>query len=131
MLAQLLEQAGNHTLQLPSSALSDEILARLAEENETVICVSSLPPFAFAETRALCQRVRQRLPRNRIMVGLWDPALDAERIRERLSTCRPDRVVTNLGPCGRSGPRVAGTFCRDGTSVLKPALKPSLLIGAC
>ena len=96
MLAQLLEQSGNHTLQLPSSALSDEILSRLAEENETIICVSSLPPFAFAETRALCQRMRQRLPRNRMLVGLWDPALDAERIRERLSTCRPDRVVTNL-----------------------------------
>jgi predicted PurR-regulated permease PerM len=96
MLAQLLEQAGNRTLQLPASALSDEILGRLAEENETVICVSSLPPFAFAETRALCQKVRHRLPRNRMLVGLWDPALDADRIRERLSTCRPDRVVTNL-----------------------------------
>ena len=97
MLAQLLEQAGSHTLQLPSSALSDEILARLGEETETVICISALPPFAFAETRSLCQKVRHRLPRNRIMVGLWDPGLDAERIRERLSTCRPDRVVTNLG----------------------------------
>ena len=96
MLAQLLEQAGNRTLQLPSGALSDEILTRLAEETDTVICVSALPPFAFAETRALCQRMRHRLPKNRIVVGLWDPALDAERIRERLSTCRPDRVVTNL-----------------------------------
>jgi len=96
MLAQLLEQGGNRTLQLPASALSDEILNRLAEEPETVLCVSALPPFAFAETRALCQRVRQKLPRNRIVVGLWDAALDAERIRERLSTCRPDRVVTNL-----------------------------------
>jgi predicted PurR-regulated permease PerM len=96
MLAQILEHAGNRTLQLPSRALTDEILSRLAEESETVICISALPPFAFAETRALCQRVRQRLPRNRIVVGLWDPALDADRIRERLSTCRPDRVVTNL-----------------------------------
>ncbi len=96
MLAQLLERAGNRTLQLPSSALSDEILGRLAEETDTVICVSSLPPFAFAETRALCQRVRHRLPRNRMIVGLWDPTLDAERIRDRLSTSRPDRVVTNL-----------------------------------
>ena len=96
MLAQLLEQSGNRALQLPSSALSDEILGRLAEETETVICISALPPFAFAETRSLCQKVRHRLPRNRIMVGLWDPGLDAERIRERLSTCRPDRVVTNL-----------------------------------
>jgi len=96
MLVQILEQAGNRTLQLPASALSDEILSRLAEETDTVICVSALPPFAFAETRALCQKVRHRLPHNRIVVGLWDPALDAERIRERLSTCRPDRVVTNL-----------------------------------
>ena len=96
MLAQLLEQTGSRTLQLPAHALSDEILGRLAEETDTVICVSSLPPFAFAETRALCQRVRHRLPHNRIVVGLWDPTLDAERIRERLSTCRPDRVVTNL-----------------------------------
>jgi predicted PurR-regulated permease PerM len=96
MLSQLLEQAGNRTLQLPSSALSDEILGRLAQEADTVICVSALPPFAFAETRALCQRIRHKLPRNRMVVGLWDPAIDAERIRERLSTCRPDRVVTNL-----------------------------------
>jgi hypothetical protein len=31
-----------------------------------------------------------------MIVGLWDPALDADRIRERLSTSRPDRVATNL-----------------------------------
>ncbi len=96
MLAQILEQAGNRTLQLPSITLTDEILSRLAEESETVICISALPPFAFAETRALCQKLRQRLPRNRIVVGLWDAALDADRVRERLASCRPDRVVTNL-----------------------------------
>jgi hypothetical protein len=31
-----------------------------------------------------------------MLVGLWDQALDADRIRERLNTCRPDIVVTNL-----------------------------------
>jgi predicted PurR-regulated permease PerM len=96
MLAQLLEQSGNRALQLPARALSDEILCRLAEETETVLCISALPPFAFADTRALCQRIRHRLPQNRVIVGLWDPALETERIRERLTTCRPDRVVTNL-----------------------------------
>ncbi len=96
MLAQLLEQAGNRTLQLPSHSLSDEILTRLAEETETVVCISALPPFAFADTRALAQRIRLRLPENRIIVGLWDPTLETEKIQERLSTCRPDRVVTNL-----------------------------------
>jgi predicted PurR-regulated permease PerM len=97
MLAQLLELGGNRSLQLHSSALSDEILARLSEEKDTVICISALPPFAFADTRALCQRIRQRLPGNRIIVGLWDSASDTERIRERLSACRPDGLVTNLG----------------------------------
>jgi predicted PurR-regulated permease PerM len=96
MLAQLLEQAGNRTLQLPSRALSDEILSRLAEETDTVLCISALPPFAFADTRSLCQRIRHRLPKNRIIVGMWDPTIETERIRERLTSCRPDQVVTNL-----------------------------------
>jgi predicted PurR-regulated permease PerM len=96
MLAQLLELGGNRSLQLHSTALSDEILARLSEEKDTVICISALPPFAFADTRALCQRIRQRLPGNRMIVGLWDAASDTERTRERLSACRPDALVTNL-----------------------------------
>jgi predicted PurR-regulated permease PerM len=96
MLAQLLEMGGNRALQLPSHTLTDEILVRLAEEKETVVCISALPPFAFADTRALCQRVRHRLPDNRILIGLWDSTLESERIRERLSTSRPDRVVTDL-----------------------------------
>lgn len=96
MLAQLLEQCGNRTLQLPSRALSDEILTRLGEETDTVLCISALPPFAFANTRALCQRIRHKLPHNRIIVGLWDPTVEADRVRERLTTCRPDHVATNL-----------------------------------
>lgn len=96
MLAQLLEQAGNRTLQLPSRALSDEILTRLAEETDTVICISALPPFAFADTRSLCQRIRNRLPKNRIIVGMWDPSIEIDRVRDRLSSGRPDQVVVNL-----------------------------------
>jgi predicted PurR-regulated permease PerM len=96
MLAQILEQAGNRTLQLPSRALSDEILTRLAEETDTVICISALPPFAFADTRALGQRIRAKLPKNRIIVGFWDPTVETDRVRERLGSCRPDQVVTNL-----------------------------------
>jgi predicted PurR-regulated permease PerM len=96
MLAQLLELGGNRALQLPSAALSDEILSRLAEERDTVICISALPPFAFADTRVLCQRIRRRLPHNRLIVGLWDTTADTEKLRERLSSCRPDGLVTNI-----------------------------------
>jgi hypothetical protein len=102
MLAQLLECRGHKTLLLPAAAVSSEILARLAEERETIICISALPPFAFAHARTLCEQVRRRLPNNRILVGLWRASGDREVIRERFGGARPDAVVTTLGQALRS-----------------------------
>jgi predicted PurR-regulated permease PerM len=96
MLAQLLEQEGSRTMMLPASALSPEILNRLGEEAETTICISALPPFAFAQSRALCQRIREQLPNNRILVCLWGSLSEPERTRERYGKTRPDRVVLTL-----------------------------------
>ena len=47
MLVQLMEQAFHQTLYLPAS-VSDEILNSLANEPNTVIFISALPPFAFS-----------------------------------------------------------------------------------
>ncbi|HEY0796190.1 MAG TPA: AI-2E family transporter [Acidisarcina sp.] len=96
MLAQLLEQEGSRTMMLPAAALSPEILTRLAEEAETMICISALPPFAFAQSRALCQRIREQLPNNRILVCLWGSPSEPERTRERYGRTRPDKVVLTL-----------------------------------
>jgi predicted PurR-regulated permease PerM len=96
MLAQLLEHAGCRSLMLPSNALSQEILTRLGEEENTVICISALPPFAFTQSRALCHRVRESLPQNRIMICLWGSAVDPGRSKERFGTTRPDSVTTSL-----------------------------------
>ena len=57
MLTQLLEQAGHPTLLLPAGAISEQILAGLAQEPSTVLFVSALPPFAFAQVQAICQKV--------------------------------------------------------------------------
>jgi predicted PurR-regulated permease PerM len=102
MLAQLLECRGHKTLLLPAAAVSSEILSRLAEERETIICISALPPFAFAHARTLCEQVRRRLPENRILVGLWRTSGDREMIRERFGGARPDAVVTTLSQALRS-----------------------------
>ncbi|MBT9330961.1 AI-2E family transporter [Paracidobacterium acidisoli] len=96
MLAQLLEQRGHKTMLLPAEAISPEILSRLGEEQETTVCISALPPFAFVHARTLCQTVRRHLPKNRILVGLWRGAGDPEKIRERFGAARPDAVVTTL-----------------------------------
>jgi AI-2E family transporter len=96
MLAQLLEQEGSRTMMLPAAALSPEILNRLGAEADTTICISALPPFAFAQSRALCQRIREQLPNNRIMICLWGSVSDPERTRERYGKTRPEKVVPTL-----------------------------------
>jgi hypothetical protein len=97
MLCQLLEGSGYQTLILHADAISDEILAGLAAERDTMIFVSALPPFAFARTRALCHRMRNRLPENRIAAALWQSSEDAEELLGRFGSAQPDAVVSTLG----------------------------------
>ena len=98
MLVQLMERANHQTLLL-NATVSSEILDSLASESNTVVFISALPPFAFAQARALCQRVRTHLPNNRIVIGLWNPAEDAETAEltiERFGPGRPDIIVNTL-----------------------------------
>lgn len=97
MLAQLLEQRGHKTLLLPAAALSPEIFSRLGEESGTTVYISALPPFAFVHARNLCQKLRQHLPENRILIGLWGLVGDEENLRERFGVARPDAIATTLG----------------------------------
>jgi predicted PurR-regulated permease PerM len=96
MLAQLLEQSCRNTLLLPIASVTPEILERLGQDEGTILCISALPPFVFTQTRALCQRIREQLPQNRILVAMWQSAQDPAVMRERFGSARPDRVVTNL-----------------------------------
>ncbi|GGH04823.1 AI-2E family transporter [Silvibacterium dinghuense] len=96
MFAQLLEQCGHKTLMLPGAAVSTEILERLAEEPDTILCISALQPFAFAHARKLALRLREGLPANRILIGLWGAAGDKDALRERFGAGRPEVVVGKL-----------------------------------
>jgi predicted PurR-regulated permease PerM len=96
VLAQLLEQSCHNTLLLPTASVTPEILERLGQDRGTILCISALPPFVFTQTRTLCQRIREQLPENRILIGLWRSPQSAEMMRERFGSARPDRVVTTL-----------------------------------
>lgn len=96
MLAQLLERCNHQTMLLPPSALSEEILSRLGEEPRTIICISAVPPFAFTRARQLAQRLRESLPKNPIVVGLWGEVSDVEAMRARFGYAHPDAIVTTL-----------------------------------
>jgi predicted PurR-regulated permease PerM len=99
MLVQLMEQASHQTLYLPAP-VSGEILDALANEPNTVIFISALPPFAFSQARTICQQVRSHLPHNRIVIGLWNPTEDSEHTHdltvERFGNGRPTVVVHTL-----------------------------------
>jgi predicted PurR-regulated permease PerM len=96
VLAQLLEQSCHNTLLLPTASVTPEILERLGQDPGTILCISALPPFVFTQTRTLCQRIREQLPENRILVALWQSVQNPETMRERFGSARPDRVVTTL-----------------------------------
>jgi predicted PurR-regulated permease PerM len=104
MLVQLMERASCQTLQLRAS-VSSEILDSLAHEPNTVIFISALPPFAFAQARTICQRVRSHLPRNRIVIGLWNPVEDPDQAPElgieRFGHGKPTVVVNTLAKAVR------------------------------
>jgi predicted PurR-regulated permease PerM len=99
MLVQLMERASCQTLHLRAS-VSSEILDSLANEPNTVIFISALPPFAFSQARNICQRVRSHLPYNRIVIGLWNPTEDPDQAHdlgiERFGNGKPTAVVNTL-----------------------------------
>jgi hypothetical protein len=101
MLAQLLEAEGHKTLLLPAAALSPALLQRFAEDPETSILISALPPFAFAGAQLLYRRLRAELPGNRIVIGLWGSRMAPERIEEQMRRRMPmagpgDGIVTSM-----------------------------------
>jgi hypothetical protein len=81
---------------LTAEAVSEYILRGLAAEKDTVVIISALPPFAFSESRKICQRVREYLAENHVAIALWNSREDADEMLARFGTARPDAIVTTL-----------------------------------
>jgi predicted PurR-regulated permease PerM len=96
MLSQLVERAGHGVLALPVGSPFEEILTHLPPEPQDVVCISALPPFAFAQAHSLCQRVRMHLPQIKILAGIWGFAGDLDKAKGRFGSTPPDRVVASL-----------------------------------
>ena len=97
MLAQLLERAGHAALCLPVAHASLlEMLALLQTRPDDVICISSLPPYAFSSARAMCKLVRERFPKPKLVVGVWGFSGDTEKAKARFERAQPDRLLTSM-----------------------------------
>ena len=97
MLAQVLAKSGVAATVFSSKLLAAECVEQAAALAPAVVCISSLPPVSTIAARALCKRLRARLPAARIIVGLWQPD-DAEFAarRDRLGKAGADETYPDL-----------------------------------
>jgi hypothetical protein len=54
------------------------------------------PPYAFAPARIICQQMRGRFPRIKLVAGIWGFKGDTERAKARFERNQPDRLLTSL-----------------------------------
>jgi hypothetical protein len=97
MLAQLLEQKGFATLSFPIAGSSpNEWLALIEAGRSDVVCISALPPYAFAPARAMCKQIRERFPKLKVVVCVWGFSGDTHKAKARFERTQPDRLSTSL-----------------------------------
>jgi predicted PurR-regulated permease PerM len=97
MLAQLLEQKAFATLSFPSAGSSlNEWLALIEAGSRDVVCISALPPYAFAPARAMCKQIRERFPKLKVVICMWGFAGNRQEVKARFERTQPHRFSTSL-----------------------------------
>jgi predicted PurR-regulated permease PerM len=96
MLAQLLEQRGCIALSFPGGTELEEMLSAIEPGDSDLICISAVPPFAFAPARAACRRIRSRFPGVRLVAGIWGFGGDRKKAIARFSPTPPDHLFTSF-----------------------------------
>jgi predicted PurR-regulated permease PerM len=97
MLAQILEQKGLAAMSFPVVGPSPiEYIASIGATRGDVVCISALPPYAFAPARALCKQIRERFPKLKVVVCIWGFSGDTTKAKVRFERTQPDRLSTSL-----------------------------------
>jgi len=97
MLAQLLEQKGLGALSFPIVGPSlNELFALIEARRSDIVCISALPPYAFAPARAMCKQIRERFPKLKVVVCVWGFSGDTDKAKARFERTQPDRLSTSL-----------------------------------
>ncbi len=97
MLAQILEQKGFATVSFPLLGPSlNECVASMESGPGDVVCISALPPNAFAPARAMCRQIRERFPKLKVVVCVWGFSGDTVKAMARFERTQPDRLSTSL-----------------------------------
>jgi predicted PurR-regulated permease PerM len=95
MAAQTLQESERNSRCLSLGKVA-EFVKGPSENSPELVILSALPPFAVLPARALCRHLRRSHPHVKIVLGIWNSAAPAEKIRERLGSQCSDTVVTSI-----------------------------------
>ena len=96
MLAQMLEQRGFATMCFPLGSSLNECLASIGSDSGDVVCISALPPYAFAPARAICKQIREGFPKLKVLVCVWGFNGETGKAVARFDRTQPHRLSTSL-----------------------------------
>lgn len=96
MLAQLLETNGCSVQAVSVTARAGEMVDLVAQRQPAVVCISATPPAAVMHARYLCTRLRARMPKVNLVVGLWDTPGDLTNAIKRIGCGTNAHVVATL-----------------------------------
>ena len=96
MFAQLCHVHGLGTRVEGPEALSTSNIFRLKTEGVAVVCLSYLNAANPAQIRYAVRRIRRKLPKARVMVGLWSGEDIAERIAALQESSKADMFASTL-----------------------------------
>ncbi len=96
MLAQLLQIHGVGARVVPHESVLAANLDQLDVTGAQMACICYLEPGSFANARYLVRRLRRRLPKAKIIAGLWTLTTEQIEQRDALTATGADLVVTLL-----------------------------------
>ena len=73
-----------------------ELIGMVEKAAADVVCISVVAPSTVLHARYLCLKIRARLPKQRILVGLWGATENLTEVTRRLRDSGADEVVTTL-----------------------------------
>jgi hypothetical protein len=96
MIAHFASQEGYPAITFPAVDSTAELLSTLSLEARDIVFISSVPPFAATNARALAKQIRGNIRGATLIVGLWTLSPAGENHAQRLKQTFSASVATSL-----------------------------------